>query len=347
MWTLLPCRVKHKILSHLSLPSVVTLGLTCLANYALSKYHCRLRVDSVLESFGLDTNPTHAMLHTTGGVLSGTGILMALQAVDYHSDARVLDICVPLSKSLDAHSFLIQESPYIPADSVDECGFDLPESLLGIPPSAHFVDGSGGMYADSYTVVSQLNDANIVVGITHTRYYVNVESETVVNLILTTHEPMVSILMDPVTVCMSFVTFDAVVCLYPLMIRDGVGLENSDRGHTIDDAALDKYRDCGVEILSSAHDWLSNHVCGVHKHCGATERSLADSATLRVSLENVHFVDSLDSRIRWRLAMRCACGLTVDSNTSSAGWVKTGAGNMLGMCVHIRSCFLVRSLILL
>lgn len=68
---------------------------------------------------------------------------------------------------------------------------------------------------------------------------------------------------------------------------------------------------------------------------GATESTIADSATMRVGLENTQVIDSFDPRIGWRLAMQSACGLPVLSNISSFVWVMTGAGEILGMCVLI------------
>lgn len=177
------------------------------------------------------------------------------------------------------------------------------------------------------------------IGIRSSRYYVNPLTGHKINLIITTYEPVVAILRFHSTLVMAYVSGDAIVCAYPCMIRECVGLINSDRLVQRPRVArpLQKYRDRGFTLLHTASEWIPTHICGVHRYCGLTERSLADSATMRINMFSVlgRPLESIDARVRWRLAVSRVCSTTSESNDPLQGWVMCGNGLILCEYLHI------------
>lgn len=189
-------------------------------------------------------------------------------------------------------------------------------------------------------------------GIRRTRYYVNPATQRVVNLIMTNYESATATLLFHSTVVMNFVTWDALFCLYPRMLRDGVGLANSDRmdRRSFCEGPLQKYRSRGFRILRSAHEWMPEHICGISGYCGLTERSIFDDATMYIQLSNSVGmpVNSVSRNIAWKLATSHACGDSADGAdgadyvASTPGWVKTGSGVRLGECDLFVECLISR-----
>lgn len=156
------------------------------------------------------------------------------------------------------------------------------------------------------------------------------------NLLFTTYEPATATLLFQSTLVMNIITWDAVLCTYPLMVRERVGLVNSDRmdERTLGGAHVRKYRDRGFEFLRTAHYWRATHVCGESGYCGATGRRLTDSTTMRIHLSGAigQKINSIDDSVSWKLACCSACGYNVESETSSVGWVRSQLCGELGEC---------------
>lgn len=151
---------------------------------------------------------------------------------------------------------------------------------------------------------------------------------------MTNHDSAIVPLMFHSTVVMNFVTWDAMVCAYPRMLRDSVGLANTDRMNRRSrlDGPLQKYRDRGFRVLRSASEWDPRHVCGQNRYCGATERRLSDAAVMRVSLSNLMGdpIMSFDGCISWKLAVSRRCLAPDEPETSTPGWVKNENGLRFG-----------------
>lgn len=312
------------------------LGQTNLSNYRIVKSHCRHRLRFVVSSFDLDTTRTLAMLRTVDGLISGSAVVLVLAPNDHHFEPSDLDLYVPISNAIQAHRFLVEDTPYVPADSLEEWGFVPIPSLLSTAGPQHSYPGvTRG--ARSFRVVFHQRSGHTYIyisGIRSSRYYVNPETGRRVNMIMTTNEAVVAPLLFHSTLVMSFVTWDALVCLYPLMARQCVGLVNSDRKiqRPAVERALRKYRDRGFTLMASASEWVPGHLCGRHRYCGATERLLTDPSTMRVNFSSAigRPVESLNHRVGWRLAVSRACDDTSDADTSVGGWVRRGDGSLLG-----------------
>lgn len=127
LWSTLPCRIKHLVLSRLSLPTVLLFGQTSASNYRIAKSHCHHRVHFVISSFNLDPVRTLAMLHLTDSLISGSAALLILAPFDHHFQPSDLDVYVPTERAVEVHRYLVADTSYIPADSLEACGY------IGIP----------------------------------------------------------------------------------------------------------------------------------------------------------------------------------------------------------------------
>lgn len=129
-WDNLPCRLKHLVLSRLSMPTVNLLGMTSCSNFKLSRTHARHRICVILSPFHLDFIRTMSILRKADALISGSATINVLAPVEDHFEPNDLDIYVPVSSALVIHDYLIKETPYIPADSLEECGFPPIPSLM-------------------------------------------------------------------------------------------------------------------------------------------------------------------------------------------------------------------------
>lgn len=138
------------------------------------------------------------------------------------------------------------------------------------------------------------------------------------------------------TLVMNYITWNTVVCPYPRMVADHVGLLNSCRlqlsGVVL--KCLDKYRDRGFHVLDNAAEWRE-HVCEQDPYCGETFRRVDDRGTMRLFYgeeSSLEAMDVIDDGLRWKLATRVECTLSEDEYyySPNAGLVVTTSNCTLG-----------------
>jgi hypothetical protein len=113
------------------------------------------------------------------------------------------------------------------------------------------------------------------------------------------------------TFVMNYITWNSVLCPYPIMTFEHKGLLNTDS--TDQDfstlKSMAKYDRRGFNTLLDCSEWKSRHVCGRNAYCARTVRGVTDGATLRAvyigGLEAS--ADVLDASLLWSLASITSC----------------------------------------
>lgn len=123
---------------------------------------------------------------------------------------------------------------------------------------------------------------------------------------------------------MNYVTWNTVVCGYPIMTSVGSGFLNSDSldppQRTI--SCVMKYYLRGFNTLDNCSDWKGSHTCGTSFYCPQTLRGVTDGGTMHVVFDVAEEGDPdlVDDCVVWRLATTGSCKLW-GTEASEAGFV--------------------------
>ncbi|KAJ3544802.1 hypothetical protein NMY22_g2651 [Coprinellus aureogranulatus] len=168
------------------------------------------------------------------------------------------------------------------------------------------------------------------------RYYTHTVTSALVNIIETSlPSAPTAVFMFHSTVVMNYLTWNTVVCAYPLMTFAGYSLLNSSRfeepGRV--QRCIEKYQHRGYSFVDTSLEcqgFPDPHMCGDYRYCGHTERHVGDSTVMRLTLEEdpLQEADVIDPGLKWLLSCRRGlCGSTVYD--PYGGWVETADGTKL------------------
>ncbi|KAJ3516297.1 hypothetical protein NMY22_g14243 [Coprinellus aureogranulatus] len=299
-FTVLPNKVQICILRWMPLSSAISVSQGSKECYRTFKRYVRSQVDACLRPFDLPKTETLAFMREQKAVASGSAVLRILNPdMGLPGD---LDLYVPRGSMDSAHAFLITHSYYLSKS--------YPE---GWKPA-----GWGET------------------GIRQVRYYTHKETSALVNVIETSLPSAPSaVFLFHSTVVMNYLTWNSVVCAYPLTTLSGYSLLNSSRfgeARRIH-ACVEKYKRRGYTFVTTSLECIgfpNPHTCGVFPYCGHTERHVGDSATMRLTMDEDPFgaADVVDPGLKWLLSCkRGYCGLT--EYNPYEGWVETGGEEKL------------------
>lgn len=145
-----------------------------------------------------------------------------------------------------------------------------------------------------------------------------------------------AIFMFHSTPVMNYLTWNAIICPYPLFVNGGQALINEYRARfppKLAEALL-KYIKRGYNYMKSASEWKEDHKCGEDPYCGKTVRYICDRWTLRFTFCPISQVaDTVDPYIEWKLAGRIDCrGKTW---RPYSGFVKSNGNKCLCECAPL------------
>ncbi|KAJ2933905.1 hypothetical protein H1R20_g3133, partial [Candolleomyces eurysporus] len=171
-------------------------------------------------------------------------------------------------------------------------------------------------------------------GVKSVAFYRHPTARTIVNIIET--EDIVvttAIFKFHTTFVMNYVTWNALVCAYPKMTADRVGLVNT---HLLDLSSqlvrcLIKYAMRGFRALDRSYDWKKeDHDCSRNGYCSRTSRFVGDEYTMRFTFIDGFGVEPevIDDRVSWRLNTRYTCTVK-RCYRPMRGFVETGDNDAL------------------
>ncbi|RXW15706.1 hypothetical protein EST38_g10150 [Candolleomyces aberdarensis] len=283
-WVSSPVEIHHVVLSFLSVTQLVSLGKTSRYNYALVKEHIRARVVDLLSQWSLP-NSFSEFMNTHNIVFSGSAVLALLEPECVTPND--LDAYVPLGALEDVHTFLSQHTFYVKFNNL----------RVGLPDAA----------------VGYISDSSADTGINDVIYYRHSKTNAVLNIIETAQAvPTTAIFKFHSTFVMNYLTSNALVCAYPKMTADHVGLVNTPSPNltfrTV--RCLVKYGVRGFNALDRSYDWKNQvHNCHSFPYCGRCRRVVGDRFTLCIAFSaGIGAVPNvIDPKLSWTLSSRYDC----------------------------------------
>ncbi|KAJ3510935.1 hypothetical protein NMY22_g15813 [Coprinellus aureogranulatus] len=332
-WFDLPPSLQERILGTISLVYLSIFGMTSTAVWALVKLHARKRVTECLESFDLPVGRFLELMRRRKAIISGSAALRIVEPIDFKPGD--LDVYVPRGDFDAVDRFLTANTGYH-AMSIGEREDDSPDS-------AHL---SSRLRAYSRGIAKTGEWFRLLMAFVHTQsfggivkiqYYVNPVTGKTLNIMEAQLRTSTSaVFMFHSTFVMNFITWNTIVCPYPLMTAEHYGLLNSCRLELSDVVVrcLDKYAGRGFFALNHGAEWRRQHDCGEGNYCGKTFRRVSDNGTMRLFYgeDSADAMDVIDAGLRWKLATRVECTLEEEEYeySPSSGLVVTSTNCTLG-----------------
>ncbi|RXW18751.1 hypothetical protein EST38_g7117 [Candolleomyces aberdarensis] len=282
-WHAAPVEVQQRVLGHLSVANLGNIGRTSHYHYALVKRQVRGRVTATLADWWLP-GETFRFMKDHNMVISGSAVLAIAEPNSVVPND--LDMYVPRGGMPAVQDFLSQHTEYVK-----------------VP------DGAVGLSEEEQEYASDPLES----GVKAVAFFKHPTGLSVLNIIETMDiVATTAIFKFHSTFVMNYVTWNALVCAYPKMTEDRVGLVNT---HSLDLPSglvrcMIKYAVRGFRLLDRAYDWKKeNHACANHGYCGRCQRFVGDEYTMRFAFLDGFGVeaDVIDSGIGWRLNSRYTC----------------------------------------
>ncbi|RXW16787.1 hypothetical protein EST38_g9063 [Candolleomyces aberdarensis] len=282
-WQRAPVEVQQRVLSYVSVANLGRIGHTSHYHYALMKRQVRGRVTSTLANWKLPPE-TLDFMREHNIVLSGSAVLAIVEPGSV--EPNDLDMYVPRGGMGEVEEFLLTNSEYV---KTGEGG------------------GGVGLEEEEYTSFP------FETGMKSVAFFRHRTANSIVNIIETDGTvATTAVFKFHTTFVMNYVTWNAIVCAYPKMTSDHVGLVNT---HLLDIPSrmvrcLIKYAMRGFTPLERVYDWKKeDHDCGEVGYCGRSNRYVGDKYTLRMAFNDGFAIvpDVINERVSWRLNSRYLC----------------------------------------